>query len=96
MLPLSKPTSTCIAVWPDQLQPAVGGDVLGSKFNLPKTLAPGAKIGFTQSHLEWPPCRVVWSVSQLLYLLQRQVIFSFLGHQFHLKPKFIVGLGLTT
>jgi hypothetical protein len=54
----------------NQLQPAVGGNVLGSKFDLQKTLARETKIGFTQSHLEWPPCSVVWSVSQLLYLLQ--------------------------
>jgi len=27
--------------------------------------------------LEWPPCRVVGSVSQLLYLLQWQAISSF-------------------
>jgi hypothetical protein len=46
------------------------------------------KIGSTQSHLEWPPCRVVGSVSQLLYLLQRQAISSFYS------ITFFVGLGL--
>jgi hypothetical protein len=69
-------------VSPNQLQPCVGGDVLGSKFDLQKTLAWEKKIGSTQSHLEWPPCRVVWSVSQLLYLLQRAGHFKFLVHHF--------------
>jgi hypothetical protein len=74
---------------------AVGGDVLGSKFDLQKTVARGAKIGFTQSHLEWPPCRVVWSVSQTALSPATAGHFKFLRHQFHLQPKFIVGLGLT-
>src|SRR5262245_22154790 len=69
-------------------RPAVGGDVLGSKFDLQKALAWKKKIGSTQSHLEWPPCRVVWSVSQLLYLLQRA------GHFKFFSPSFFVGLGL--
>src|SRR5262249_30722049 len=76
-------------VSPNQLQPAVGGDVLGSKFDLQKALAWKKKIGSTQSHLEWPPCRVVWSVSQLLYLLQRA------GHFKFFSPSFFVGLELT-
>src|SRR5215472_949639 len=65
-----------------QLQPAVGGDVLRCKFDVQKALAWKKKIGSTQSHLEWPPCRVVWSVSQLLYLLQRAGHFKFLVHHF--------------
>jgi hypothetical protein len=64
-------------VAPNQLQPAVGSDVLGSKFDLQKTLAWDEKIGSTKSHLEWLLCRMVWSVSQLPYLLQRQAISSF-------------------
>jgi hypothetical protein len=64
-------------VSPDQLQPSISGDVLGSKFDLKKALARRAKIGSTESHLEWPPCRVIWSVLQLLYLLQRQAISGF-------------------
>src|SRR5262245_38514650 len=70
-------------------RPAVGGDVLGSKFDLQKALAWKKKIGSTQSHLEWPPCRVVWSVSQLLYLLQRA------GHFKFFSPSFFVGLELS-
>jgi len=69
-------------VSPNQLQSSVGGDVLGTKFDLQKTLAWEKKIGSTQSHLEWPPCRVVWSVLQLLYLLQRAGHFKFLVHHF--------------
>src|SRR5262245_4911773 len=75
-------------VSPNQLQPAVGGDVLGCKFDVQKALAWKKKIGSTQSHLEWPPCRVVRSVSQLLYLLQRA------GHFKFFSPSFFVGLEL--
>src|SRR5262245_47973980 len=76
-------------VSPNQLQPSVGGDVLRCKFDVQKALAWKKKIGSTQSHLEWPPCRVVWSVSQLLYLLQRA------GHFKFFSPSFFVGLELT-
>jgi len=64
-------------VSPDQLQPSISGDVLASKFDLKKALARRVKIGSTESHLEWPPCRVIWLVLQLLYLLQWQAISSF-------------------
>src|SRR5215510_4507040 len=40
------------------------------------------KIRSTQSHFEWPPCRVVGSVSQLLYLPQPASHFKFLVHHF--------------
>src|SRR5262249_78246 len=75
-------------VSPNQLQPSVGGDVLRCKFDVQKALAWKKKIGSTQSHLEWPPCRVVWSVSQLLYLLQRA------GHFKFFSSSFFVGLEL--
>src|SRR5688572_33399730 len=74
---------------PDQLQPAKSADVLRSKFDPEKSLARRMKIRSTQSHLEWPPCRVIRSVSQLLYLLQPVGHFKFLFHQL------FVGLGLT-
>src|SRR5262249_28977999 len=77
-------------VSPNQLQPSVGGDGLGCKFDLQKTLAWKKKIGSTQSHLECHPCRVVWSVWQLLYLLQRA------GHFKFCSPSFFFCLGLTS
>src|SRR5437867_11274324 len=48
------------------------------------------KIGSTQSHLGWPPCRMVWSVSQLLYAMAGH--FKFLLHHFFVR----LGLAVAT
>ena len=69
-------------------RPAVGGDVLGSKFDLQKALAWKKKIGSTQSHLEWPPLQggLVGVATALSPATCRPFqVFS---------PSFFVGLGL--
>src|SRR5215813_13090935 len=69
-------------VSPNQLQPSVGGDVLRCKFDVQKLLHGKRKSALL--NLTWSGllCRVVWSVSQLLYLLQRAGHFKFLVHHF--------------